>query len=60
VREFVILWAALIVNFWIGFAMGKADERRRAARRRDPLKFPEHLPPEFKAWLHDYIAVNLR
>lgn len=53
-RDFLILWAALIVNYGIGYWRGRADARTNP----DPLAFPEHLPAEFKAWLSDYIAVN--
>ena len=56
-REFLITWAALVGAALYGYWWrGLVDEARR--QRAKAAWCPDNLPAEFKAWLHDYIALN--
>jgi hypothetical protein len=54
-RDFLIIWVGLSVNFLAGYwYRGWVDRHRPRVIR------PVDLSPEFKAWLLDYIEVNSR
>jgi hypothetical protein len=56
-REIVAIFLVTQGCYWAGYTVRWLTTRQPKPKT---LVFPEDLSPEFKAWLHDYIAVNLR
>jgi hypothetical protein len=56
VKDFLIIWAFLVLNYYLGYRHRGWVEARKAAARQPWC--PEDMPLAFKQWLADYIAVN--
>lgn len=58
-RDFLIIWAFLVLNYYLGYKhRGWVDARKREREQAALRLYPSQATPEFKAWLADYIAVN--